>query len=119
MRTVTTWSDLLRPGDAPSFFDRTPLPLFEPEARRYSAANAWWLAELCRLVYRHDVEADAWPRRPLRSEFLARAALRQRRFFESRKTDTQAILVESISAPFWPRSSSGGRSRRRKTSSPT
>jgi hypothetical protein len=99
MRTVTTWSDLLHPGDAASFFDRSPLPVFEPGAVGYSASNAWWLAELSRLVYRHDVEEDAKPRVPFRSVFLAKAGLRQRLFFDSPATGTQGFIVESIGAP--------------------
>jgi triacylglycerol lipase len=100
MRTVTTWSDLLRPGDASTFFDRNPLPAFDPTANGYSASNAWWLAELCRLVYRHDVGEDK-PRTPLRSTFLAQAGLRQRAFFNSVKTGTQGFLVESIQTPLF------------------
>lgn len=100
MRTITTWSDLLRPGDAPSFFDRNPLPPFEPGASSYSVINAWWLAELCRLIYRHDVQEDK-PLTPLRSTFLSKAGLRQRIFFNSPKTGTQGFLVESVQSPFF------------------
>lgn len=101
MRTVTTWSDLLRPGDAGAFFERRPLPTFEPAGDHYSASNAWWLAELCRLVYRHDVEEDRSPRTPLRSAFLANAGLRQRAFFLSPQTGTQGFLVESVQPPLF------------------
>jgi len=101
MRTVTTWSDLLRPGDASSFFDRNPLPAFDPAANGYSAANAWWLAELSRLVYRHDVDEDKDPLTPLRSTFLAQAGLRQVFPINSEETGTQGFLVESTRAPFF------------------
>jgi hypothetical protein len=99
MRTTTTWRDLLHPGDATDFFSRDPLPSFDPAASEYSRANAWWLAELSRLVYRHDVEEESPPPQPTRSSFLAKVRLRQRRFFASRVTDTQAMLVESESPP--------------------
>ena len=99
MPAVTTWKDLLRPGDAASFFDREPLPPFDPSSSAYSAANAWWLAELARLIYRHDVEEDSSPPLPSRSSFLARVGLRQVAFFDSRRTGTQAFLVRSIGSP--------------------
>jgi len=101
MRTITTWSDLLRPGDAPSFFDRNPLPPFEPNASGYSVTNAWWMAELCRLIYRHDLEEDASPLAPHRSAFLSKAGLRQRVFFNAPETGTQGFLVESVQAPLF------------------
>ncbi len=101
MRTTTTWEELLQPGLASAFFDRNPLPSFDPAARGYSPANAWWLAELCRLLYRHDVEEDTLPPTPLRSSFLTKAGLRQVEFFVSPKTDTQAYLVESVGSPLF------------------
>jgi hypothetical protein len=95
----TTWSDLLHPGEATDFFARRTFPPFDPAAAGYSATNALWLAELCRLVYRHDVEETNPPPQPTRSHFLAQAGLRQRGFFHSRETDTQAMLVEPAAAP--------------------
>jgi hypothetical protein len=95
---VTTWSDLLHPGDALSFFDRAPRPEFGASLTSYCPATAWWLAELSRLVYRHDVgEPD--PLQPSRTSFLAAVGLRQIAFFQSRQVGTQAFLVETISAP--------------------
>jgi triacylglycerol lipase len=99
MRTTTTWRDLLQPGDATDFFSRDPLPSFDPAASAYSSGNAWWLAELSRLVYRRDIEEESSPPQPARSSFLAKARLRQRRFFVSRATATQAMLVESEHPP--------------------
>jgi hypothetical protein len=98
MPSVTTWDDLLRPGDAASFFDRVPLPEFDASSLSYSSSNAWWLAELSRIIYRHDVEEEPDPPKPRRSTFLARAGLHQLAFFESREAGTQAFLVESTGA---------------------
>lgn len=95
----TTWDDLLRPGSATDFFSRREFPPFEPEAAGYSRANALWLAELSRLVYRHDVEEVNPPPRPGRSHFLKRVGLKQRAFLISEKTNTKAMLVEPISPP--------------------
>lgn len=99
MRTFTTWEDLLQPGRASDFFARDPLPRFDPSAKGYDWQNAWWLAELCRLVYRHDREEDTQPLLPARSAFLAKAGLRQEAFFNGATTGTQAFLVRSDRPP--------------------
>lgn len=98
---MTTWKDLLRPGDATSFFDRDPLPQFDASLVAYSPANAWWLAELSRLIYRHDIEEEPTPPRPTRGSFLAKVGLRQLAFFNSRRTSTEAFLVQSTGAARW------------------
>ena len=99
MRSPTSWNDLLRPGQATDFFARREMPPFEPSARGYSPANALWLAELSRLVYRQDQEEVADPPTPTRGEFLANAGFSQRAFFLSAETDTQAMLVEREADP--------------------
>jgi hypothetical protein len=92
---TTTWKDLLRPGDATDFFARRPFQPFMAGASGYSDVNALWLAELSRLVYRHDVEEEGPPPHPTRTSFLAERGLRQRGFFSSGATGTQALLVEA------------------------
>jgi triacylglycerol lipase len=82
---MTSWPDLLRPGDADDFFARPVLPPFDPSLTAYDRNNAWWMAELSRLVYRHDG----------RSAFLAKAGLTELAFFDGAKTDAQAMLVKS------------------------
>ena len=84
MTLVTTWKDLLRPGDATNFFTRDPRPRFDPALRTYDPANAWWLAELCRLIYRHDVGERRPPPHLTRSSFLTKVGLRQVAFFDLR-----------------------------------
>jgi triacylglycerol lipase len=91
---MATWKELLHPGDAKDFFARRPLPPFNPNTRSYSRANARWLAELSRLVYRQDVEETDKPQQPTQSLLLERAGCTRRQFFFSRKTDTQAMLLE-------------------------
>ena len=94
---MTSWSDLLRPGDATDFFTRvSPWPAFDPTAAAFSEANALWLMELSRLVYRHDVEEESPPPQPTRASFLQRAGLRQQAFFLDAASDTQAMIVEAI-----------------------
>jgi triacylglycerol lipase len=94
MQTDTSWQDILHPGDATDFFLRRPFPAFDPTAPAYSPVNALWLAELSRLVYRHDAEEDSPPPQPTRTHFLEHAGFTQRQFFLSKETGTQAMLVE-------------------------
>jgi pimeloyl-ACP methyl ester carboxylesterase len=72
----TTWQDLLEPGKATDFFAHPPAP-FQPDAAAYNDANAWWLAELSRLVYRHEG----------RTPFLDRAGLDEVKFFDAKETE--------------------------------
>jgi hypothetical protein len=91
---TTTWDQLLRPGNANDFFDRPVLPPFDPSLTAYDRDNAWWMAELSRLVYRHDIQ-EAEPLTPSRGFFLAKAGLRELRFFQNVKAGAQAMLVMS------------------------
>jgi triacylglycerol lipase len=96
-----TWSDLLRPGDADEFFVREPLPLFDPAALGYSAANAWWLAELSRIAYRRDRPETVAPLEPCRGELTRRAGLEEIGFARSEQTGSAALIVRgSIPSPF-------------------
>jgi len=74
---------------------------FEPDQAGFSLANAVWLMELSRLVYRRD-PSEPDPHPTPRRRFLEPLGL-QETFF-SRKdltADTQAILVQSTNAPEW------------------
>ena len=91
---TTTWKDLLHPGDANDFFTRRNFLEFDPTTSNYRPANALWLAELSRLVYRHDAEENTPPAQPTQSDILKQHGCTKRQFFISRETDTQAMLVE-------------------------
>lgn len=95
-KCTTTWDDIMHPGNAGDFFLRNKFPPFKPDAAGYSSSNALWLAELSRLVYRHDVEEDDPAPQPARTRFLLDAGLMQRRFFISQAGSTQAMLVEHV-----------------------
>ena len=98
--STTTWQDLLNPGGATDFFARREFPPFDPDVGpEYSRTNALWLAELCRLFYRQDVEEVIFPLQPTRANFLEKAGLRQRAFFASVEMDTHAMLVEPTTSP--------------------
>ena len=94
IQTATSWQDLLHPGAATDFFSRRPFSPFDPTTSAYSPVNALWLAELSRLVYRHDTEEENPPPQPTRTRYLENVGFKQRQFFASLETGTQALLVE-------------------------
>ena len=53
-----SWQALLRPGDAGTFFSLHPKPVFDVDAADFHPANAWWMAEMSRLIYRDDEPPD-------------------------------------------------------------
>jgi triacylglycerol lipase len=103
MRTEeTTLKDLMNPGAAEDFFTRRTMDPFEPDSPGFSLANALWLMELSRLVYRREPpEPDPHP--TPRSKFLGAQKLDQIAFFNKQDAtaDTQAMLVQPANAPKW------------------
>jgi hypothetical protein len=87
-----TVRDLLFPGLATDFFGRQSFPDFDPTLTGFQPVHAQWLAELSRLVYRHDREEKNPPPSPTRRQYLEDAGLRQVQFFKA-GDDTQAMLV--------------------------
>ena len=76
MNPDTSWEALLKPGEASDFFAALgPAgPCFELRSSRFSPVNAWWLAELSRLIYRKDRdESGSDLLEPTRREILAAA----------------------------------------------
>ena len=45
-----SWNAVGKPGLATRFFDVLSQTKFEADATSYSKINAWWLAELSRLI---------------------------------------------------------------------
>lgn len=87
MNFDNTWQSLLKPGSSSAYFQLPAPPPFEPATSAYSVANAWWLAELARLIYRDDAE-------PSRQELLAPVGLRERCFFDH--GGCQGAVIESL-----------------------
>ena len=99
MQFTTSWQDLMHPGEATDFFTLRQFFPFVPELTEYSRVNALWLAELSRVVYRHDIEENNPPPQPTRTHFLGKAGFNQIGFFYARETNTQALLLESTATP--------------------
>jgi len=90
-----SWQALLNPGTATSFFDVHGQTKFQVEASSFSPINAWWLAEISRLIYRLGADEGASvPAGPTRNEVLNRVGLQELQFIGSDKA--QCAVIESL-----------------------
>jgi len=92
MNFDNSWEALLKPGLASKYFDVHRGEPFQATASTYSKINAWWLAELSRLIYKDDALG---PR--TRQECLTEVDLIEEHFFPSPKNDwddTQCAIVK-------------------------
>lgn len=89
------WQAVFRPGASDDFF-ATDRPVgFQAGAKGFNPVNAWWLSELCRLIYRKDAsEGVKTPGQVSRNDFLARVGLSERKFFSG--PTAQGALVETV-----------------------
>lgn len=92
-----SWKALLKPGEATNFFDVNNPQGFQVAASEYSKINAWWLAELSRLIYKEEGdEAGNKSKGSSRNHILEKVNLREVRFFDN--DGTQCALIESQDA---------------------
>jgi len=80
------------PGSSTSYFDGLTLNQFEPQRVDYSPRNAWWLAELSRVMYRLSTVENNMVL-PDRVTILQNAGLRELAFFND--TGTQAAIISA------------------------
>jgi hypothetical protein len=71
---------LLKPGLATSYFERHGSGRFDASATGYSSLNAWWLAEMSRLVYRAGSDEVKNPLPGTRDDFLRKCGFRENEF---------------------------------------
>lgn len=91
-----SWAAFLDPGKADVYFDQEGMPLFVADAVSFSLGNAWWLAELSRLIYRRQEDETSRPVGPGRNHFLEAHGLQETTFFN--RHGIQCALVESVGA---------------------
>jgi hypothetical protein len=72
MEFDNSWDALLNPGDATIYFDVHRGTPFDAKATSYSSLNAWWLAELSRLIYKQGSDEP----KPSRGELTRKEALK-------------------------------------------
>ncbi len=94
-----SWNALLRPGSETEYFNVGDPERVQPERVQintlgFNATNAWWFAELSRLIYWQEFdEVGARVNGPRRSGILKTANLKELRFFN--RGGTQCAIVES------------------------
>jgi hypothetical protein len=96
---AVSWKDLLKPGSSRAYFRMTPLPRFRPKKSAYDPRNAWWLAELSRLIYRQNPDEAGRTRGGVcRNDFLLPVGLREVRFFRVQHVQC-ALVLSTASRP--------------------
>jgi pimeloyl-ACP methyl ester carboxylesterase len=101
MTFENSWSAVFNPDLATDYFVRHAHRPFAPILTGYDSLNAWWLAELSRLIYRRESdEIGAQPPGPTRGDVLASVGLRETAFFNH--GGSQAALVEPAAATAAP-----------------
>lgn len=85
MEFDNSWRAVFNPAAASAYFSPPPSAPLEP-TRDFSFVNAWWLAELARLVYRDDP-----PGARIRDRVLAGVGLTESRFFSRRSTECALV----------------------------
>lgn len=96
MNFENTWAAIFKPGEAPDhYFDRLASCPFPEPLAAYSPVNAWWLAELSRLIYRQDRDeiGDRATGRT-RNQILHDVGLRESAFVNA--GGSQAAIVEPL-----------------------
>jgi triacylglycerol lipase len=76
-----SWKAAFRPGATSSYFDGLAGVPFEVDAPGFSTANAWWLMELSRLIYKAEGDEVAHPLPGTRRELLQAVGLDELKFF--------------------------------------
>ncbi|BBO81437.1 hypothetical protein DSCO28_20030 [Desulfosarcina ovata subsp. sediminis] len=89
-----SWQAVLDPGASDDFFGIEQPSGVNVDANGFSPVNAWWMSELSRLIYRRD-QTEGVTSKFSRNDFLARAGLIERHFFNH--VHIQAALIETVS----------------------
>lgn len=98
MQIDLSWHGLTLPGSGRDYFGIDPLPRFNPARVDFDPVNAFWLSEMCRLIYRRNPDEDPDQHgAPTRHDILAQVACREILFIH--RQETQCALIQSTDAP--------------------
>lgn len=96
MKIDGTWKALFNPGAASDYFKSVRFPAFNPDTDGYSPANAIWLSELSRLIYRKEKdEIGHAAQPPSRNDILKKVSLREHRFFNRPGVQCAIVISEN------------------------
>lgn len=89
------WEAVLKPGNGTQYFDVHAAQPFASQTIDYDPVNAWWLAELSRLIYKPETEETQDPAHEgRRKKALQQVSLREEHFITN-PIGTQCALVVS------------------------
>ena len=101
MQMDYSWHGLTLPGSGRDYFGIDPLPRFNPALIDFDPVNAFWLSEMCRLIYRRNPDEDPGQVGALtRHEVLGQVACEEILFIHRRETQCALIQSTRESAPF-------------------
>jgi triacylglycerol lipase len=98
MNFDNSWDAVLKPGKATKYFDVLDKTKFEADATSYSKINAWWMAELCRLIYREETDEDKDAKPPTRQQVLDKVQIEEVEFFNEGGTEAALVKTKSSAA---------------------
>ncbi len=98
MQLDFSWHGLTQPGNGRNYFGIDPLPPFNPARAAFDPVNAFWLSEICRLIYRRNPDEDPERSQTLsRHDILARVGCEEILFIH--RQETQCALIQSTGDP--------------------
>ena len=101
MQMDFSWHGLTLPGSGRDYFGIDPLPRFNPARTEFDAVNAFWLSEMCRLIYRRNPDEDPGQLGALtRHDVLAQVRCKEILFIHRRETQCALIQSTRAATPF-------------------
>lgn len=90
-----SWASLLNPGDSDHYFNDPPGEMLQAGLDDFNVINAWWLAELSRLIYRLDNESRDTGKLNDTSEILSPFGSTVKQLFIDEPTSTYSVLFQA------------------------
>ncbi len=93
-RILEAWDAVMKPQGYPPYFEHPDPPPFHPASLKFDPGTAWWLSELCRLVYTPDHREGTRPWSPsVRHDYLEDSVFRETASFH--RTGCHAAIFEA------------------------
>ena len=88
------WDSVMKPQGYPPYFEHPEIgqiKSFDPSIEQFDPANAWWLSELCRIVYTPDIKEGRKPwKKVIRFDHLKNTCFEE--IHSIHKTGTHAAI---------------------------
>ncbi|MDP6580338.1 MAG: lipase family protein, partial [Vicinamibacterales bacterium] len=95
-----SWAAVFKPGRASRYFDVHAGSTLDATATAYNSVNAWWLAELSRLVYKEERdEIGRQASGKTRNQILSEVGLEETAFFNAGGSQAALVAPSSSAGP--------------------